>query len=49
MNLAIIMSKQIALKFDYIKDIAYKYGTSSKILNYNINIFIIDDKWDTSK
>lgn len=49
MNLAIIMSKQIAFKFDYIKDIVHKYGTCSKILNYNINIFIIDDKWDTSK
>ena len=49
MNLAIIMCKQIAFKFDYIKDIADKYGTSSKIMHYDINIFVIDDKWDTSK
>ena len=49
MAIAVIMNKDTAMQFGYIKDLALKYGTAKKIFNYNINIITITEEWDTSK
>ena len=49
MAIAVIMNKDTAMQFGYIKDLALKYGTAKKIFNYKINIFTITEEWDTSK
>lgn len=49
MSLAIIMNKNVAFQFGYIRDVVDKYNSFKKILNYKINIVYIDKKWDTTK
>ncbi len=47
MCLGIIMTKQTAFQFDYIKDIVDKYQSVKTLSRYKINIITIDKNWDT--
>lgn len=49
MSLGIIMTKQIAFQFDYIKNIVNEYESFKTLLNYNIKIVMIDKNWDTER
>jgi len=48
MGIAVTMSKYLANQFGYLKDVAMKYGEAKHIFHYKINIYYIDNNWDTS-
>tara|TARA_Y100000816_G_scaffold287354_1_gene269936 strand:- start:3139 stop:3693 length:555 start_codon:yes stop_codon:yes gene_type:complete len=48
MGIAVTMCKYLANQFGYLKDVAMKYGQAKHIFHYKINIYYIDNKWDTS-
>ena len=49
MCLGIIMTKQTAFQFDYIKDIVNKYESVKTLSKYKIKIITIDENWDTER
>ncbi len=48
MGIAVTMCKYLANQFGYLKDVAMKYGEAKQIFHYKINIYYIDNKWDTN-
>tara|TARA_B100000927_G_C16321946_1_gene411703 strand:+ start:125 stop:688 length:564 start_codon:yes stop_codon:yes gene_type:complete len=48
MGIAFTMCKYMANQFGYLKDVALKYGEAKHIFHYKINIYYIDNKWDTN-
>ena len=48
MGIAVTMCKYLANQFGYLKDVAMKYGEAKYIFHYKINIYYIDNKWDTN-
>ncbi|MAP67637.1 MAG: hypothetical protein CMF80_08075 [Candidatus Marinimicrobia bacterium] len=47
MSLGIIMNKNTAFRFDYIKNIVNTYSSYKTIFNYKIKIIELDENWDT--
>tara|TARA_B100001093_G_C26827183_1_gene1014565 strand:- start:47 stop:622 length:576 start_codon:yes stop_codon:yes gene_type:complete len=47
MSLGIIMNRNTAFRFDYIKNIVNEYCSYKTIFKYKIKIIELDEKWDT--